>query len=462
MASNPVPQPVRRQRSIAGPIVLITVGVLLLLANTGVLTWTRLDFLFERYWPVLIIFWGVIKLFEYFIARQRGYAAPGIGAGGVVLIVFLVLFGLGLTGVHHAVGDWNHAFGDWNWNWSGNTYDMGTDEAQQPIKPGATVQVASTSGDISINTWDQNQIKVVAHRRVAAENQTDAKSVADATRISITANAAGDRVTVDSATGPLSVSRYNVTNSFEIFVPRNVAVDLTTRRGDIAVHSRTGTVKAASARGNINIEDVTGNAELTAHRGDLRIDRISGDVSVSGSFGNAEITGIDGAVRLDADVTGSLHMAKISKGLQFTSSRTDLHIARLEGELSIDGSDLHASQTSGPLTLTTRSKNIRLDDVSGDLRVTTSNGSVNISASKLPLGNIEVNDHRGEVQLMLPARSNFYLQATTTHGDIQSDFGGLNTMNQSRVSTATGSVGNGGPRVQVITDGGDIQIRKST
>ena len=459
------PQPYRRHRSIAGPIVLITLGVLLLLANIGVLTWSRLDYYFERFWPLLIILWGVIKLFEYMAARRGGYPAPGIGAGGVVLIVFVVLFGLGVTGVHRAVGDWHRAFGD-DWNWNGNfnnTYDMGTEEAQQPIKPGATLQLASNNGDITISTWDQPMVKVVDHRRVSAESQEDAKTVADATKTAISFSTTGDRVTLDTNanTGAINVRRgYSVINNLEIFLPRGVAVDLNTNRGDIAVRARTGLVKAATGRGDVSIEDVTGSAEISTRRGDLRVDAVTGDVRADGHIGDTQITNIGGEVVLNADVTGSLHMTKIAKGVQFTSSRTDLRIARLDGELNIDGSDLHASQAAGPVTLITRSKNVQLEDVSGDLRVTTSNGSVSITATKLPLGNMEINDHRGEVQLTLPPRANFTLTATTTHGDINSEFQGLNTTNQSRVSTATGNVGTGGPKVQIITDGGDIQIHK--
>src|SRR5690348_4301764 len=89
-----IPPPRRQRRSFAGPIVMIILGLGLLLANMGVLHWATLAFWFARYWPALIILWGVIKLVEYKQAQSEGLQARGIGAGGVVLLIALIIFGL--------------------------------------------------------------------------------------------------------------------------------------------------------------------------------------------------------------------------------------------------------------------------------------------------------------------------------------------------------------------------------
>ena len=95
--SSPVqPQPpmgVYPRRSFAGPIVLIVIGTLFLLANMRLLAWPRLGLLFARYWPVLLILWGVIKMAEYYSAQRQGYRPRGIGVGGVFLLIFLILMG---------------------------------------------------------------------------------------------------------------------------------------------------------------------------------------------------------------------------------------------------------------------------------------------------------------------------------------------------------------------------------
>ena len=92
MASPVQVPPTRRQRrSFAGPVVTDHRGHGLLLANMGVLHWDILGFWFAHYWPLLIILWGIVKLVEYQQAQKEGVRPRGIGAGGMFLLVVLIV-----------------------------------------------------------------------------------------------------------------------------------------------------------------------------------------------------------------------------------------------------------------------------------------------------------------------------------------------------------------------------------
>src|SRR5712691_2705374 len=91
------PRPRRPRRSVAGPIVLILLGVVLLLTTMHVLRPEPLIRWFGTYWPALIILWGVIKLVEYQQAQREGVRPSGIGAGGILLLVFLIISGMSAT-----------------------------------------------------------------------------------------------------------------------------------------------------------------------------------------------------------------------------------------------------------------------------------------------------------------------------------------------------------------------------
>src|SRR2546421_11714887 len=95
----PPPAAPPRRRSLAGPVVLISIGVLFLLGNMGILDKYILFSGFAKYWPLLLILWGMIKLFEGWQAQREGYRAAGIGAGGVVLIIFVIILGSVATGI---------------------------------------------------------------------------------------------------------------------------------------------------------------------------------------------------------------------------------------------------------------------------------------------------------------------------------------------------------------------------
>ena len=59
MASPVAPPPVQ-QRSFAGPVVLIVLGLLFLMGTMGVLHWKPLLHSFGRFWPLLLIIWGCV------------------------------------------------------------------------------------------------------------------------------------------------------------------------------------------------------------------------------------------------------------------------------------------------------------------------------------------------------------------------------------------------------------------
>src|SRR5262245_43462326 len=83
----------RRRRSLFAPIVLIGIGIVFLLVNMRMIGLASVMVAFAKYWPLIIILWGVIKLIEHLNARNQGLPAPGIGAGGVFLLIMLMFFG---------------------------------------------------------------------------------------------------------------------------------------------------------------------------------------------------------------------------------------------------------------------------------------------------------------------------------------------------------------------------------
>jgi len=63
-----------RSSGLFSGLVLISVGVLLLLSNYGRL---ELGSFIARWWPLMIIFWGAVKLYE----RTAGHRFGGSGGG---------------------------------------------------------------------------------------------------------------------------------------------------------------------------------------------------------------------------------------------------------------------------------------------------------------------------------------------------------------------------------------------
>jgi hypothetical protein len=131
----------------------------------------------------------------------------------------------------------------------------------------------------------------------------------------------------------------------------------------------------------------------------------------------------------------------------------------------MDSGDLRASNVSDGFKVTTRSKDIHLEDVAGDIEVNDRNSDVEVRSSKSPAGNIIVNNKDGGIELALPGKSTFQMEATTRGGEIRSDFEQLKVENpedrDKQPSVASGNVGTGGKKIQLSTEHSDIEIRKS-
>jgi len=94
-----------RRSSFVAPILLIAVGALLL-ARTLYPGLQLMDYV-ARYWPVILIGWGLLRIVEILTWSAAAKPLPmrGLSGGEWVLIVFLCLFGLSLHTVR-GVANW--------------------------------------------------------------------------------------------------------------------------------------------------------------------------------------------------------------------------------------------------------------------------------------------------------------------------------------------------------------------
>ncbi len=452
------PLPPRRHRSVAGPFVLIIIGTVFLLATMRVLSVGRLAHLFANYWPVLLILWGVIKVFEHMQSQRQGTRSSGIGAGGVVLVVMIVFFGLIATQLEHV--NWSGLRDNFNFDdndfpniFGGDTFNF-DDHLEENFPAGATLKVIDTRGAVSVHPSDDNKITVVVRKRIAAENQNDADKYNRETRPTITA--IGGLVTVDANVE--SAGNHPVETDLDISIPRKGPVTIISKRGDVTVSGREGNVDVSAQHSDTSIDDITGSVKVSQQKGSAKIEQVNGDVHLEGRLNEVSLADIRGSAQLEGEFQESVKLERIAKLVTFKSSRTDMQFSRIDGTLELDSDELHAEQITGPLHLTTRSKNIRLDGVSGDVRLQDDNGAVEVAMRNL--GNIQIDNRNGDIQLSLPDKAGFRLDAHTRDGEIQSDFEGLNVNNKEHESRASGSVGNGASHIVINNEHDNIEIRK--
>ena len=478
---GPVPPTYRPRRSIAGPLVLIILGVLFLARNLG---WRfPLWHWFGHWWPLLLILWGVIVLFERMNADDRAYRRRGIGAGGVLLLIFIVC--LGVIAHHTSDVDWRGVRDQIQIDDEdlggifGNAYTF-DETLEQSFPTHASLRVVSDRGAINITPSDGNTIRVVIHKKLYADDQNKANSYNEATKPIITVS--GDSVLVNAHTN--GAGEHNVQSDMDIIVPASAAVDIAGKRGDVTVNEIKSEIKIALQHGDVSLTNVGGPVSIALEKGSIRGDQIAGDVDVSGHVDDVTLDNVAGAVHLNGDFYEDVRLSKIFKSVIFKTSRSDMEIASVPGEIEIASDQVRGSQLSGPSRVMTSSKDIHLEEVSGDLQVQSNNGDVEVTtADKQPAGKMNVTTQHGDVALTLggkaaPEKVNvasqhgditltlspnagFQITAGTRKGDISSEFSSVKIDQNNGASQASGTVGNGNSKLQVTTETGDIRIVKS-
>lgn len=457
-APPPAPpvMPPRAPRSFAGPVVLIVIGVLFLLHYTfGILPWYNWGRLFARFWPLLLILWGVVKLIEYQHANSMGMRPRRIGVGGIFLIIFLVVAGLAATEFYR----WNPDLQSWcegsdadDLPWCGHSYSF-TDDLQQPFPAGGSLRVNSDRGAINVSTSNDDQIHVTVHKRVRAQKEQEADGWNKSTQAHFSAS--GTVVTLDPNTH--GAGDHWVASDLDIALPRKASVTVATRHGDISIMGRDGNADVESHNGDVSVTDLNGSLSLDLDHSSARISGISSDVTLHGRAKEVSIEDVKGAVRLEGDFMESLKLSRIAKSVSFKTGRTDMDFARLDGSLSLDSGDLEADNVAGPLRLRTRSKDITVNGLTGDVHVQNENGNVELHINKP--GSVDVNDRKGDIRVFVPLKAGFQVDAQVRDGSIQSDFGSLKIQNGDEHSTAAGSINSGGARLLLNNEHGDIEIR---
>ena len=458
-----------RRSSVIGPLLIISIGVLFLLVQLGKLPSLAVWSAFGRWWPLLLIGIGIIRLVEWLV-DQRGrrqatltgtpYASHNLGAGISFLVVLLVLAGLGLSvSQRHAA----RLFGrDFQINQDNLDEFFGEKHESdhplvQPCPEGTLVTIDNPRGDVTIaGTSDDGQLHVEAHDEVFTRSDSEAANKAQQLTPRIDRNGNQLSVVLPVVEG----GRVDLT----VTLPTATPVTARVNRGDVRIHTLRAPVNVIANHGDVDLSALSGSVTARINNGDSSFSAhsVTGDLSLEGRSLDITLSDIHGAVALNGEFFGTVHLERTVGGVKFHTSRVDLELGRLDGELEISpNADITADQVLGPLILNTRNRNINLERVAGDLSVTNRNGSINVTAAP-PLGNVMIENRNGEIDLTVPSASSFTVQAETVNASINNDFGLSANEDEENRPKLTGTVGKGGPVIHLTTSQSDISLHRGT
>jgi DUF4097 and DUF4098 domain-containing protein YvlB len=443
--------------SIFWALTLIAIGVIFLWENfnPAIHPWH----IIARYWPVLIIFWGLSKLFDYIHAQQHPETAPPSLFSGSEVVLLLLILALGtlVSKIVLRPGGPGWFNNEEVAGWFLNTYTF-TDTFSEPVKPSPHLVIEDQRGSVAIEGTDQSKIDVVAKKTVRAEDEEAAKKVADQLKVEL-AEEAGHYI-LRSNRSSVATQNRRISIDLSLRVPHATATELTADRGDIILNGLKGDQTLSGLHGDVRANSIEGLLRIHKSGGYTEVRGVKGSLELDGRGDDVEVSSVSGTATVDGEFTGAVQFRDMGQMLRFHSSRTDLTAQKLSGRLYMEVGSLDVNGVNGPFDVTTRQKDITVSNFTHTIRIVDDNGNVRLRTAAAPTQSIDVQLKKGEIELDLPAGSNFQIQATSRKGEVQCNFTGpqLKVVKEGDNPSISGTVGSGGPMIRLSTEYGAIRI----
>lgn len=443
-------------RTIFPGLALLSVGVLLLVHSYRGLDIARL---FQYWWPLIIIFWGAIKLYERVMASRSGQRAATISGVEILLVVGL----LSLLGMVAAYDVARSRFPGIRVDWprGGDRFNFDLNVDPKPVLSDSRIVIRNGRGDITVRSSDEAQVRVDGKKNVNAWSETDAEHLASAVSVEIAKN--GDAYEVRPVNTSGRDSRVSL--DMDISVPKKASLTIRNDRGDVSVSDMDKPVSLNTTRGDVEVRDTSGDVAIDTGKGNVKVSDTKGNVKISGHGGEINVSSATGGLTIDGEFFGPIRADKIAKGVRFVSQRTDLTITQLNGHLETGSGSLEIADTAGNLTLRTNSYDISIENAGGKLKVDNRNGNIEVRFSQPPKDDVEITNSSAPITLSLPESSSFEIGADCHSCDIDSEFSAdsLKHTSTGGDSHLEGKYGSGrGPKIILKTSYGSISIRKTS
>ncbi|MBT3341503.1 MAG: hypothetical protein HN712_27295 [Gemmatimonadetes bacterium] len=282
------------------------------------------------------------------------------------------------------------------------------------VKPGGMLTLETDQGDIEVESWNSDQVRVVIEKSTDANNEAAARKLFAQYPVDISQN--GEGVSITAEARGLN-SDESLVISTRIYVPRKYSVDVETGGGGISVEDLQGDVTARTGGGGIKVGRIQdGSVDVRTGGGGIRIRKIQG--------GNGSAVTGGGGIDV-GDVTGDLEVRTSGGGISVGEVGGDLIVDTAGGGIGIKdcggsvtvetgGGGITIADATGPVRAETGGGGIKINDIDGKVVAETGGGGIGIrSAGPIEAstggGGIDIEDARG------------YIEASTGGGGIEAE-----------------------------------------
>lgn len=273
-----------------------------------------------------------------------------------------------------------------------------------PQTPGGRLTLENFNGSVEITGWDQNTVDISGTKYAESEDLLR--------QIRIEASSSGNAVRV--RTNHPDTHHGNMGAKYIVRVPRQTELEDVT-----------------SSNGSLRVSEIDGNAHLTTSNGSVHLGRIHGNVEARSSNGSIEVQDVKGNVNFETS-NGSVHADNVE--------------GAFEGGTSNGAVRVHLQDT----------------EAGRPIRINTSNGSIDLQVDSLRNNDVVATTSNGPITVRMPGNVSATLHASTnSNGSVRSDFDVLMHGGELSRHRIEGTIGGGGPRIELTTSNANITLVKN-
>ncbi len=257
-----------------------------------------------------------------------------------------------------------------------------------PLSAGGKFTLDNRNGRITVETWDKDEIHIVAEKRMRTDNggaswllrllglkaneaATDeqAQKVFDELKVEIGGDASSRTITTHYP----NVQGVEFDVTYRITAPRRVAPTIDTVNSTVEMSDVEGNTSVETTNGSVRLSSITGTVRAHSTNGKLNLDDISGEIQGDTTNGSVSVV-----TRKDAPISGPISLESVNGSVNVTVPENASFNVELR---TVNGS----ASCSLPLASTQEEKRKRLEGTVGAggplIELRTVNGSAHIKSA---------------------------------------------------------------------------------
>jgi hypothetical protein len=226
------------------------------------------------------------------------------------------------------------------------------------VRAGAKVVLTNVNGRITINSWDQPRVHVIAKKEVDGDRDQLKKALQEL-RVEMQPRDGGLVITthypkedhgIASIFDWLSGDHIDAEVRYEVTVPRTMNVDVSNTNGGIHLSDVTGALELDTTNGKIDVKRCAGSLDASTTNGSINAEllRITKGQPLSFETTNGRIE-VAVPANAAADIDASTTNGSISSDLPVATKGTSSN--SLRGTINGGGTSLRLRTTNGGITI---------------------------------------------------------------------------------------------------------------